>query len=85
MPTRLSVRVIPNAARDEIIGWADNVLKVKLKAVPEDGKANRALKELLGRQIGCRGRAIRILSGEKSRSKILELPIDGEAKEIFHS
>lgn len=85
MATRLSVRVIPNATKDEIVGRVGDVLKIKLRAVPEDGKANRALRELLGGRIGCRSRDIRIISGEKSRSKILELPVDGEVKAFFNS
>ena len=74
MGTRLSVRVIPNAAKDEIVGTVDGVLKIKLRAVPEDGKANKALCALLSKQHGCRPRDIRILSGEKSRHKLLEMP-----------
>ena len=76
MPTRLSIRAIPNAAKDEIVGWTEDILKVKLQAVPEDGKANRALCELLARHAGCRSREIRIISGEKNRNKIVELPGD---------
>ena len=76
MPTRLNVRAIPNASKDEILGWSEGVLKVKLRAVPEDGKANRALCALLAGHAGCRPRDIRILSGEKSRNKIIEVPGD---------
>jgi len=76
MPERIHVRVIPNAARDEIVGWQDNVLKIKLQAVPEDGKANRALCLLLAKQIGCHKREVKIHSGEKSRKKIVEVPVN---------
>ena len=76
MPTRLNVRAIPNASKDEVIGWSEGILKVKLRAVPEDGKANRALCALLAGYAGCRPRDIRILSGEKSRNKIVEVPGD---------
>ena len=73
MATRLQVRVIPNAARDEIVGMLDGVLKVKVRAVPEDGRANRALLELLARHFGCRDRDISIVSGDRSRLKTIEL------------
>jgi uncharacterized protein (TIGR00251 family) len=73
MADRISVRVIPNAGRDEIVGWHDGVLKIKLQAVPEDGKANKALCALLAKQLGCPKRDVRIVSGEKSRSKVVEI------------
>ena len=73
MARRLSVRVIPNAGRDQVIGLQDNVLKIKLQAVPEDGKANKALCELLAKHFGCHKRSVRIVAGEKSRNKIVEI------------
>jgi uncharacterized protein (TIGR00251 family) len=71
---RISVRVIPNAARDEVVGWREGVLKIKLQAVPEGGRANRALCAFLAGEIGCRRREVRIVGGEKSRSKVVEVP-----------
>lgn len=73
MANRISVRVIPNAGRDEIVGWQDGVLKIKLQAVPEDGRANKALCTLLARELGCHKRDVRIVSGEKSRNKVVEV------------
>ncbi len=71
---RVTVRVIPNASRDELAGRTDGVLKIKLQAPAEGGRANRALCELLARACGCRPREVRIVSGEKSRLKVVELP-----------
>jgi uncharacterized protein (TIGR00251 family) len=76
MSRRLDVRVVPNASRDEIVGWQEGVLKIKLQAVPEDGKANKALCVLLAREFGCHKREVRIISGEKSRTKVVEVPTD---------
>jgi uncharacterized protein YggU (UPF0235/DUF167 family) len=39
---RIAVRVTPNAKVDELRGFADDVLLVRLKAPPVDGKANAA-------------------------------------------
>lgn len=73
MSRRLCVRVIPNAGRDEVVGLHDGVLKIKLQAVPEDGKANKALCLLLAKHFGCHKREVRIVAGEKSRNKVVEV------------
>ena len=78
MVHRLQVRVIPNAGRDEIVGRIDGILKVKVRAVPEDGRANAALCAILAKEAGCRPRDVRIVSGEKSRTKVVEVPGDVE-------
>jgi uncharacterized protein (TIGR00251 family) len=78
IPRRLDVHVIPNASRNEIVGRQGNVLKIKLQAVPEGGKANKALCAFLAREFGCRKREVRIVSGEKSRMKVVELPVTAE-------
>ncbi|MFO7725847.1 MAG: DUF167 domain-containing protein [Oceanipulchritudo sp.] len=75
MGEQLRVRVVPNASRDEISGWQGPHLKIKLQAVPEGGKANRALCSLLAKTLGCPRREVRIVSGEKSREKVLEIGV----------
>jgi hypothetical protein len=71
---RLSVRVIPNARRDEVVGIENGQLKVRIRAVPEEGKANRALIAFLAKHCGCRRQEISILSGETARNKVLSVP-----------
>lgn len=74
---QLQIRVIPNAGRDEIVGLVGNAIKIKLRAVPEGGRANNALQSLLAKRIGCRKADVRILSGEKNRIKRVEVPGEG--------
>ena len=64
----LRVRVVPGASRTEIKGLYGDAIKVRLSATPEDGKANKALVDLLEHTTG--GRAS-ILSGTSSRSKLV--------------
>ena len=45
--TLIAVKVVPRAAQDEIVGWLEGVLKVRVMAPPQDGRANRALEALL--------------------------------------
>jgi len=70
---RLWVRVQPRAARSEVVGVHGDALKVRLTAPPVDGAANEELVELLANTFAVARRAVRILAGEHSRSKIVEI------------
>ena len=50
-----------------------NALKVRLSAPPVDGAANDQLIEVLADAFAVSRRAIRIVAGEGSRSKIVEI------------
>jgi uncharacterized protein (TIGR00251 family) len=68
---RLAIKVTPNAGRDEITGFKDGVLQVKVAAAPEKGKANKALVDLLSERLGVRKSSITIIKGETSRNKVV--------------
>jgi uncharacterized protein (TIGR00251 family) len=70
---RISVRVIPNASKSEIISRDDGEWKIKIQSPPEEGKANKALIQLLAKYFKIPKNAIKIISGEKSRQKIIEV------------
>lgn len=66
----LSIKVIPRAARTELAGeMADGALKVRVKAVPEDGKANEELCQFLAAHFGVARQAVEIIAGAKSQRK----------------
>ena len=50
-------------------------LKVRVRAVPEGGKANRAVEKLVAKWLGLSKSAVRVVTGAKTRLKTLE--IDG--------
>jgi uncharacterized protein (TIGR00251 family) len=70
---RLSVRVQPRASTNGIAGIHGNSLKVRLTAPPVEGAANEALVNFLADTFAVPRRAIKILAGESSRSKIVEI------------
>lgn len=72
---RLSVRVQPRASREAMLGVHDGALKVALTAPPVDGEANAALVAFLASSLGVAKRSVRIVRGETSKTKIVE--IDG--------
>ena len=63
------VRIIPRAGKSEIGGLRDDAVVVRVSAPPVEGAANEALTELLAEALGVARRAVRIVSGEKSRRK----------------
>jgi len=69
----LQVHLTPNASKNEIneITFAGNIgrLKVKVRAVPEKGKANKALCEVLAKNFGLPKSSLEVISGHKSRTK----------------
>lgn len=72
MPTsRLPVRVTPGARRDEITGFAGGVLRVRVIAPPERGRANEAVIFLLAKALGIPKSNITLLRGVASRDKLL--------------
>ena len=64
-----AVRVAPRASRDAIEGEYNGALKVRLTAPPVDDKANAALCRLLAARLNVPVSAVRIVAGEKNRSK----------------
>lgn len=72
------IRLTPGARKTGVQGLADvagdagaagRMLKISVNAVPEDGKANRALLEFLAREWGLPKSALSLLNGDTSRQK----------------
>ena len=67
------VRVQPRASKDEIAGEMAGALKVRLQAPAVEDRANEALVEFLAQLLKRPKSAVRILSGERSRVKRIEI------------
>ena len=75
------VRLTPKGGRDAVEGWASAAdgkshLKARVRAAPEDGKANAALIALLAKELGVTKSALAITSGEKARLKTIAVTGD---------
>ena len=76
----LNVKVIPGASKSAVVEVKDDTLKIRIAAVPEDGKANEELRSFLGKALKLPKKDIVIVSGEKSRFKTLRLPSTAREK-----
>jgi len=63
------VRVQPRASRDGVAGEWEGALKVRLTAPPVEDRANDALCRMLASSLNVPGAAVKILSGQHSRTK----------------
>lgn len=75
----LTLHVQPGAKRTEIVGPHGDALKIRLAAPPVDGKANAALLAFLAEKVGAGGTALKLVSGQTSRTK--RVRIDGYSTE----
>ena len=72
MMGRIRLRVKPGAKRPGIIP-SDGVIVVRVREPAREGRANRALVELLARRLRVPKSQIRIVVGERSRDKVVEV------------
>ncbi len=75
---RFAVRLTPRGGRNAVESWATGAdgkhyLRVRVSAPPEDGKANNALIALLAKHFEVAKSAVRIVSGETARLKLVEI------------
>jgi uncharacterized protein (TIGR00251 family) len=79
----LALRVTPNAGVDRIEGVETRddgaaVLRVRVRAIPDKGKANAAVIALIAGALGVPRSAIALTAGETSRQKTLRIAGDAE-------
>lgn len=68
----LTLRVTPRARRNAVQMQGD-VLRVQVTAVPEGGRANRAVLKLLGRALGVAPSRLTVIRGDTARDKLVRL------------
>jgi uncharacterized protein len=77
----LKVRLTPKSSRDAIEGLEDfgggTVLKARVRALPEQGRANAALVKLIAAWLDVPARSVSVAQGTKSRVK--QVAIEGDA------
>ncbi|MCX6344502.1 MAG: DUF167 domain-containing protein [Armatimonadetes bacterium] len=69
----LKLHVTPRSSKNEIIGWRDDVLCVKITAPPVEGAANSAIVKFIADALGVRKSQVELVSGEKSREKSVRI------------
>ena len=81
----LKLYVQPGARQTEAVGICGGELKIKLAALPRDGKANRALMEFLAKRFNVPRKNITLKRGEQSRHKVVEVCQPSNGPEVLFS
>ena len=68
----LEVKVIPNS-KEEKIYQENEIYKIKVKKPALEGKANLELIKFLAKEFKTKKGSIKILKGEKTRNKVIEI------------
>jgi uncharacterized protein (TIGR00251 family) len=81
----IALRVTPRGGQDRIDGIETlangrSVVKVRVRAIAEGGEANRAVTDLLAKELGVRKSAVRLQSGTTSRLK--QIAVDGDPRAL---
>ena len=82
----MRVRLTPKSAKEELAGIENqpdgkSYIKAFVCAVPEKGRANKALEAMIAKALNVAKRDVRVASGAKSRYK--SVMVSGDAEELF--
>jgi len=70
---KIPLKVSAGASKTKIIGLYGSALKVAVNAPHEQGKANQALIRLMEKSLGVSKKQIKIITGQTSKIKIVEI------------
>lgn len=76
---RISVKVTPKASKPRIEKdllpdeHGNDFYKVWVRAVPEDGKANKEVVEMMAELLGVAKSRVKIIRGDANKNKVLEV------------
>ncbi len=71
--TRITIRVQPNAARNEVLGLSGDVLRLRIAAPPVRGRANKELIAFLSRRLNISRQSVTIVRGHTAREKVVAI------------
>ena len=83
--TVIFIKAIPKSRESKIVGVFGDFLKIKLQSVPEKGKANKELIELLAKNFKLSKTDVELLQGHTNVYKTLFIPLKStEIKELLN-
>jgi uncharacterized protein (TIGR00251 family) len=68
-----TAKIVPGSSKTAVAGVLDGMIKIKVAAPPEKGKANACLAAFLAKQLGVRKNAVTVAAGQTSPIKQVEI------------
>ena len=68
-----TAKVVPGSSRTAVAGVLGDMVKVRVAAAPEKGKANQCLVAFLAKQLGVKKGAVEIVSGQTQPIKLVRV------------
>lgn len=68
-----TAKIVPGSSKTSICGLLGNMLKIKIAAPPEKGKANQQLVEFLAKKLGVKKQAVSVISGQTNPVKEIHI------------
>jgi uncharacterized protein len=69
----IKIKVLPRSSKNQIIKISENNFKIKITSAPVDGEANKQVIKFLSKEWKISKSNIKIIKGETSQNKILEI------------
>ena len=69
----VSVKVVPSARADRVVGRYGDALKIQVSAPPEDGKANKAVLQVLADALGVKVNQLELVRGHARPRKVIRV------------
>ncbi len=64
-----TAKIVPGSSRTVVAGILEDMIKIRVAAPPEKGKANQCLIAFLAKELGVKKNAIEILAGHTNPAK----------------
>ena len=68
-----TAKIVPGSSRTAVAGLLDDMIKIKVAAAPERGKANQCLVAFLAKRLGVKKNAVHITAGQTSPVKRVQV------------
>ena len=68
-----TAKIVPGSSRTGVCGLLNGMLKIKISAAPEKGKANQALVGFLAKKLGVKKKTVSIISGQTNPVKQVQV------------
>lgn len=73
-PQYLRIKVLPKSAKNEVVDiMDDDTIKIRIKATPEKGKANKELISFLAKELKTSKDNLKIISGKSDQLKLVKI------------